>query len=95
MGVYGSHMCAGFRREIWWMYASGKVRWLQVARGKHHRIFDELQRVSLAKDHVIVLPNSNCSLSLIELIVLNVGLSAGILTRVSTVSHGLDVSSNL
>jgi hypothetical protein len=90
MGVHGSHMCAGFHREIWWVYSSGEVRWLQVARGKHYRILDELQRVSLAKDHVIVLPNSNCgSLSLIELIVLNVGLSAGILTRASSVSHDL------
>jgi hypothetical protein len=87
MGVHGFHMCAGFHREIWWVYASGKVRWLQVARGKHYRILDELQRVSLAKNHAILLPNFDCCpLRLIELIVLNVGLSAGILTRASSIS---------
>ena len=88
MGFHGCYMCTGFYREIRWVYTCGKVRWFQLARGKHYRIFDELQRVSLAKD---LLLNSNFySIRLIELIVLNVGLSAGILTRVSSsLSHNI------
>jgi hypothetical protein len=91
MGFHDCYMCTGFYREIRWVYASGKVCWLQLARGKHYRIFDELQRVSLAKNRVIVLPNFKCCpIRLIELIVLNVGLSAGILTRASSsLSHDI------
>jgi hypothetical protein len=61
MGFHGCHLCAGFHREIWWLYAGGEVRWLQVARGKHYRILDELQRVSFVKDYASI-PDTNCCL---------------------------------
>lgn len=47
MGFHSCHLCASFHREIWWLYDGREVRWFQLARVRHYRILDELQRVSL------------------------------------------------
>lgn len=81
LGLRRGYLLASLCWEVWRLHCGRALCWLWMARVFHHRCAHELQRVRQSRSSVKSSFNLRCSL--IELIVLNVGLSAGILTPVS------------
>lgn len=92
MGFHDRYNNARIFWQIRWMHGGRANGGFQLAGSQHNRLTDELQRVRSTRGNQRHTAHCNFN-RLVELIVLNVGLSAGILSPVrfqSSISIGTD-----
>lgn len=80
MGFHDSHLCSVLLWKGHWLHSSSQSGWFYLERSWYYRFSDELQRVR-TEVTASVYRTHQPLYSLVELIVLNVGLSAGILSQ--------------
>lgn len=79
LGLHNHHLLGILLLEVRGVLCGSQSNWFQLARSRCHRFPHELQGVSSLIYHLIPVSHQYTFHSLVELIVLNIGLQAGIL----------------